>query len=163
MRQAAHRNGMKRTQLVIGIGSPLISDDAIGIRVAEAIMRLDLPDVDVEEASVSGLDLIEKMMDYKRVVVVDAIVSHDDPPGTVTVLRPDAFSSTVHGVNPHETNIATALELGRMLEPERFPKQIFFVAVEALNTIDISEEMTPPVKAALPVAVEKVLEILRQP
>jgi Ni,Fe-hydrogenase maturation factor len=37
------------------------------------------------------------------------------------------------------------------------------VAVEAQNTYDISEEMTPPVKAALPRAVAIVLEILREP
>jgi len=150
----------KRDHLVIGIGSPVISDDAIGIRVAEAIMSMNLPNIDVEEASISGLDLIEVMLDYKRVVVVDAIVTRENEPGTVMVLTPDDISSTVHGVNPHETNIATALELGRTLEPQRFPKEIFFVAIEALNTYDISEEMTPPVKAALPVAVKKVLELL---
>ncbi|MGD1059851.1 MAG: hydrogenase maturation protease [Methanomassiliicoccales archaeon] len=152
---------MKRA-LVIGIGSPIISDDAIGIRVAEEVMKLDLPDVDVEEASVSGLDMIEKMLDHEPVVIVDAIVTKELEPGTVVVLSPDVFSSSVHGTNPHETNIATAMELGRRLEPERFPKEIFFVAVEALNTIDISEEMTPPVKAALPVAVKKVRELLER-
>jgi len=152
----------KRDYLVIGIGSPVISDDAVGIRVAERIMSMHLPHVDVEEASVSGLDMIEIMMDYKRVIIVDAIVTREHEPGTILVLRPEDFSSTVHGVNPHETNIATALELGRTLEPERFPKQIFFVAVEALNTYDISEAMTPPVEAALPKAVEMVLSLLRQ-
>jgi hydrogenase maturation protease len=152
---------MKRPNLVIGIGSTLISDDAIGIRVAEEIMKLKLPDTDVEEASVSGLDLIDMMMDHKRVIVVDAITTGFNSPGTVTVLRPDDFSSTVHGTNPHETNVPTALELGRTLEPERFPKEIIFVAIEAANTVDISEEMTPAVQAALPKAVGKVLELLR--
>ncbi len=147
--------------LVIGIGSPIISDDAIGIRVAEEMMKLGLPNVDVEEASVSGLDLIEKMLDHEPVIIVDAIVTNELEPGEVVVLTPDVFSSTVHGTNPHETNIATALELGRRLEPERFPKRIYFVAIRALNTIDISEEMTPPVKAALPVAVKKVLALLK--
>jgi hydrogenase maturation protease len=150
----------KNDNLVIGIGSPYISDDAIGIRVVESIMKMELPNVDAEEASVSGLDMIEKMLDYKRVVVVDSIISGQHEPGTVLVLTPDDFAHTVHGTNPHETNIATALELGRQLEPERFPKQVFFVAIEALNVIDICEEMTPPVKAALPVAVQTVLGLL---
>jgi hydrogenase maturation protease len=151
----------KRRDLVIGIGSPVISDDAIGIRVAEQIMAMNLPHVDVDEASISGLDLIEMMLDYRRVVVVDAIVTRENEPGTVMVLQADSFSHSVHGTNPHETNIATALELGRQLEPVRFPKEIYFVAVEALNTYDISEEMTPPVQAALPKAIETVLELLK--
>ena len=150
----------KNDNLVIGIGSPYISDDAIGIKVVESIMKMDLPNVDAEEASVSGLDMIEKMLDYQRVVVVDSIVSGESEPGTIHVLTPEDFAHTVHGTNPHETNIATAMELGRLLEPERFPKQIFFVAVEALNVVDICEEMTPAVKAALPVAVQTVLRLL---
>ena len=150
----------KNDFLVIGIGSPYITDDAIGIRVVESIIKMDLPNVDAEEASVSGLDMIEKMLDYKRVVVVDSIVSGESDPGSVLVLTPDDFTHTVHGTNPHETNIATAMELGRMLEPDRFPQEVFFVAVEALNVVDISEEMTPPVKAALPVAVQTVLRLL---
>jgi len=150
----------KNENLVIGIGSPYISDDAIGIRVVESIMKMNLPNVDAEEASVSGLDMIEKMLDYHRVVIVDSIVSGESEPGTIHVLTPDDFAHTVHGTNPHETNIATAMELGRLLEPGRFPKQIFFVAVEALNVVDICEEMTPAVKAALPVAVQTVLRLL---
>jgi hydrogenase maturation protease len=151
---------MKKRNLVLGIGSPFISDDAVGIRVVEEIMKLKLEDVDVEEVSVSGLDLIEIMLDYKRVIVVDAMTSRGVP-GTVKSFGTDALEHTVHGTNPHEANIATTLELGRTLEPDRFPKEIFFVAVEALNTYDISEEMTPPVKAALPKAVETVLGLLK--
>jgi hydrogenase maturation protease len=153
----------KRDKLVLGIGSPFISDDQIGLRVAEAIMRMDLPDTDVDEASVSGLDLIEIIMDYKRVVIVDAITSREYEPGTVRVLDRGAFTHAVHGTNPHEANVVTAFELGKKLEPERFPDDIRFVAIEAQNTYDISEEMTPPVKAALPLAVETVLGILREP
>jgi hydrogenase maturation protease len=46
----------KKRYLVIGIGSPVISDDAIGIRVAERILEMNLPDVDVDDTSISGLD-----------------------------------------------------------------------------------------------------------
>ena len=154
---------MKKDKLVIGIGSPFISDDQIGLRVAEAIMKMQLPDTDVDEASVSGLDLIEIVLDYKRVIIVDAITSREYEPGTVRVMDRGAFTHAVHGTNPHEANIVTAFELGKRLEPTRFPDDIRFVAVEAQNTYDISEEMTPPVKAALPRAVAIVLEILREP
>lgn len=153
----------KRDKLVLGIGSPFISDDQVGLRVAEAIMEMGLPDTDVDEASVSGLDLIEIVMDYKRVVIVDAITSREFEPGTVRVLDRGAFTHAVHGTNPHEANIVTAFELGKRLEPQRFPDDIRFVAIEAQNTYDISEEMTAPVKAALPKAIETVLNILREP
>jgi len=112
---------------------------------------------------VSGLDLIEIVLDYKRVVIVDAITSREYEPGTVRVLDRGAFTHAVHGTNPHEANVVTAFELGKRLEPTRFPDDIRFVAIEAQNTYDISEEMTPPVKAALPRAIQTVLDILREP
>jgi Ni,Fe-hydrogenase maturation factor len=39
---------MTRRALVLGIGSPIISDDAVGIRVAERIRSLNLECVDVK-------------------------------------------------------------------------------------------------------------------
>jgi hydrogenase maturation protease len=94
--------------------------------------------------------------------VVDAIINSSNPPGTVMVLSPEDFSDTVHGTNPHEANIATTLELGRTLEPERFPKRIIFVAVEANDVFTVSEEMTPELEAALDGTVEKVLQLLTE-
>ena len=66
---------MKASRLVLGIGSPLICDDGVGFKVVDAIKALDLPDLDFDQQSVSGLDLIEIMLDYEEVVVVDAIVT----------------------------------------------------------------------------------------
>ncbi len=77
---------MKATRLVLGIGSPLICDDGVGFRVVDAMMTMNLPDLDFDQQSVSGLDLIEIMMDYQKVVVVDAIVTEQYPAGTVMLL-----------------------------------------------------------------------------
>jgi len=146
--------------LVLGIGSPIMCDDAIGLRVLQELTRMKVEGVDLQEACVSGLDLIEIMMDYDRVIVVDAIIKSGHKPGTIMVLDPQAFGDTVHGTNPHEANVATTIELGRTLEPERFPKDIKFVAVEVNDVFTVSEEMTPEVEAALESTVEKVLELI---
>jgi Ni,Fe-hydrogenase maturation factor len=42
------------------------------------------------------------------------------------------------------------------------PKQVDIVAIEARNVYDFSEELSPPVAAAVPVAVERVLELLNR-
>ena len=147
--------------LVLGIGSPIMCDDAIGLRVLQELATLELKDVTLEEACTSGLDLIEIMLGYDRVIVVDAILNGGNKPGTVTVLTPEAFSGTVHGTNPHEANIATTIELGKALEPERFPRDIMFVAVEVNDIFTMSEVMTPEVEAALGEAVSTVLNIIK--
>ncbi len=99
-------------------------------------------------------------MDYDRVIVIDAIINSGHPPGTVMQMRSEAFADTVHGTNPHEANIATTLALGRALEPERFPRDILFVAVEANDVFTVIDKMTPELEAALPKAVQTVLDLI---
>jgi hydrogenase maturation protease len=151
---------MKCKTLVLGIGSPIMCDDAIGLRVLQELSAKGLEDVNLVEACTSGLDLIEIMLDYERVIVVDAIINSSHKPGTIMVLKPEAFSDTVHGTNPHEANVATTIELGRKLEPERFPREIIFVAVEVNDVFTVSDKMTPEVEAAVEGTVETVLELI---
>jgi hydrogenase maturation protease len=154
---------MSGKTLVLGIGSPIMCDDAIGLRTLQELAKRNVQGVDLIEACTSGLDLIELMLDYERVIVVDAILKSSQKPGTVMVLRPEAFSDTVHGTNPHEANIATTIELGRTLMPERFPKEILFVAVEVNDVFTVSEAMTPEVEAALEETVQTVLKLISTP
>ncbi|MBN1110417.1 MAG: hydrogenase maturation protease [Methanomassiliicoccales archaeon] len=151
---------MKASRLVLGIGSPLICDDGLGFRVVDALRDLDIPDLDLDQQSVSGLDLIEIMMDYKKVVVVDAIISGQYPAGTVMLLQPEDFKNAVHGSSPHEANIHMAIELGRRLSPQRMPRDIEFVAVEVNDVWTVTDRMTDDVEAAVPRTVEAVLKLL---
>ncbi|MCX6650369.1 MAG: hydrogenase maturation protease [Methanomassiliicoccales archaeon] len=151
---------MKASRLVLGIGSPLICDDGVGFKVVEDLKARNIPDLDLDQQSVSGLDLIEIMMDYQRVVVVDAIVTEQFPAGTVMLLQPEDFKNALHGTNPHETNIHMAIELGRMLAPDRMPKDVQFVAIEVNDVWTVTDVMTEDVEKAVPVAVEAVLKIL---
>ncbi len=157
-----HRKGaMTPRILVLGIGSPIVTDDSIGLRVADRVASLGIEGVDVREASTSGLDLIEVMMDHEVAIIVDAIITSSKPPGSVFLLSEESFTESVHGTNPHDVNIATAIELGRRLEPERMPKKMHFVAIEVIDTKTISDSMSPEVEKALPKAVDTVVEIIK--
>ena len=146
--------------MVLGIGSPLICDDGVGFKVVDEIAAMNIPDLDVDQQSVSGLDLIEIMMDYRKVVVVDAIVTEKYPAGTVMLLQPEDFKNALHGTNPHEVNIHMAIELGMRLSPERMPTDIQFVAVEVNDVWTVTDVMTEDVEKAVPAVVQAVLKVL---
>jgi hydrogenase maturation protease len=148
--------------LVLGIGSPIMSDDSIGLRVAEEIRSLGLEEVDVQDHSTSGLDVIEIVLDYERVIVVDAIITKRFPPGTSRILTTADFSHTVSSGSPHEINIFTAIELGKSVHPGRMPKEIVLVAVEVADVMTVSEDMSPEVERAIPSIVEKVRSLATQ-
>lgn len=153
---------MTKRTLVLGIGSPVMCDDAIGLRVLQELEKIGIHGVDLQEACTSGLDLIEIMLDYDRVIIVDAIIKSGHPPGTVLVLDPEAFGDSVHGTNPHEANVATTLELGKRLQPERFPDDVQFVAVEANDVFTMSETMTPELEGAVERTVQTVLDLIEK-
>ena len=51
--------------LVLGLGNPILTDDGVGVRVAEAVRAKLPPDsaIEVSEVSVGGLRLMERVVD----------------------------------------------------------------------------------------------------
>ena len=147
--------------LVIGLGNPLVSDDSVGLRVAaELKTRLaDRPDVEVDEDFWGGLRLMERLAGYGRAIVIDAIITGAEP-GTIHHLTPDAIP-TQRSASAHDVNLPTALEFGRQAGlplPEN--ENILLIGIEVENVLDFGETCTPAVQAAVPKAVEEVLQAL---
>lgn len=152
--------------LVLGMGNPILGDDGVGVRVAEEVLALlpaDAP-VDVSEACVGGISLMERMLGYDNVILIDALSLESIEPGAIRKLKLDdlrAISSTQHSASTHDTNLLTALDAGkRMALP--LPANITIIAIEANVILDFSETMTPAVAAAVPLAVDAVLLELKR-
>lgn len=151
---------MNRKTLLLGIGNPILTDDAIGILVAREISKMGLPDVDVEEIAASGIEVMELMLDYDKVVIVDAIKRSDAEPGEIMRLEEKDFSHTVHGSSPHGVNLSTAIALGRQTAPSRMPKEIVFYAMQVQDVNTFSESLTPRVRERLPTLIDMVVREL---
>ena len=102
--------------LILGLGNPILSDDSVGCRVAMALKDiLTEPDVDIMEASIAGLDFLDLLAGYDRVIIIDAIQTVKGVPGRIYRLEPETFADTRHAGPPHDVNLSTALELGKKL------------------------------------------------
>ena len=143
--------------LILGLGNPILGDDSAGLKVAEMIRRrikLD-PSIEVNEDYAGGLRLMEQMIGYDRVIIVDAICTGTHPPGAVLRLNPDDIP-TQHTASTHDVNLPTALQLAATMNL-KMPEQIRIIAIEAENVLDFSEQCSPAVTLALPHAAEAVL------
>ena len=153
--------------LVLGLGNPILTDDGVGVRVAEIVRvrLLDKAHIDVTETSVGGLTLMEAMIGYDRVFLIDAMHKNGDKPGTIhrmTLEELQAISPTQHSSSPHDTNLITALEMGKRMGM-RLPQEIVIYAISVENVIDFSDQLTPAVAAAVPQVVASILEEIRKP
>jgi len=148
--------------LILGVGNPILSDDGVGIHVARKLKERKRPGVDVEELAASGLELLDLVLGYDKVIIIDAIQTTKGIPGDIHVLDEADFEKSVHGSSPHGINIATALALGRKIAPEKMPKTVVFIAVEAEDLVNVKEQLTPKVQAALPKVIKKVEDEIKR-
>ena len=146
--------------LVLGLGNPILSDDGVGIKVAHEVgEKLNDPQITVAATSEAGLSLLDSIVGYDKVIIIDAIQTKEGNIGQIYRMGPEDFSLTKHFSSPHQINLVTALELGKMLGLA-MPQKITIFAVEAKDIASFSEKCTPEVERAIPEAVKMVLEEL---
>jgi hydrogenase maturation protease len=145
------------TTLILGLGNPILGDDAAGLLAAREVQaRLRWrPDVEVDEEYRGGLRLMERLVGYDRAILIDAICTGTHPAGTILRLGPDDLP-TQHTASVHDANLPTALQLAADMGLP-VPQDIAIFAVEASQVLEFAETCTPAVGAALPRLVEAVL------
>ncbi len=149
--------------LVLGLGNPILRDDSIGIRVVDEMRRQParFPEVELDHDFWGGLRLMERMMGYDRVIVVDAILTGAEP-GTIHLLSPGDIP-TQRSASVHDLNLATALELGRLAQAHLpASEDILLIGVEAEDVLTFDESLSPKLEHALPLVVAAVEDALKQ-
>lgn len=142
--------------LVLGIGNPILTDDAVGILVVQQLRSID---ADVEEASIGGYALLDFILGYDKVVIIDAVRGKGTP-GTVSVLKEDEIKRALHASSTHDMSFSEAIQLGKELFLEEMPSEIVVVGIEVQDVETFSETPTKPVAEALPEAVDLVKRIV---
>lgn len=153
--------------LIIGLGNPILGDDGVGwaaAREVEQRLRAKKSNIEVDYLSLGGLSLMERLIGYERVILIDSLTTGARAEGEVVVFTLDDFADITsgHTTAAHDTSLKTALAVGRKLGaalPE--DKDIHVVAVEAKQVYDIQEGLTPLIAAAVPAAVRQVFDILK--
>lgn len=152
--------------LVIGLGNPILTDDGVGVLVAEEVRKM-LPEdtsVDIQEVSVGGLTLMEKMIGYQRVILIDALYGKTTSPGKIHRLDLDelrSMSPTQHSASPHDASLITALDTGKRMG-FALPDNVIIYAIDVENISEFSEQPTPAVAKAIPEVTIAILEELNQ-
>ncbi len=155
--------------LIIGLGNPILTDDGVGLQVAKAV-RDNLEqqcgdDLQIIEASVGGLRLMEMMVGFDRVILIDAYKKNaNQRPGRIHRMSLDdlrTMSPTQHTASDHDTNLATAMDAGYDMKLH-LPTEIIIFAIEVENVTGFGECPTPAVAAAIPETATAVIQEIDQ-
>lgn len=154
--------------LILGLGNELYGDDAVGIHVVRKL-RHDfeetkeetqwLENVEFEECSLSGIALLDVIVGYDTLIIIDTIKKSDPSTGKVHLLEEKDLRH-IPGPSPHYVSIPQTLEIGKKLGL-KVPKKIKIIAVEAKNIYNLGEGLTEEMTKVIPGIVENVKKVLK--
>ena len=150
----------KRRVLLLGLGNDILTDDAVGLHIAREVRRRlgDRPDLEVVECEEMGLSLLDHIVGFRDLVLVDAVQTKKASPGFLHEIGLDDLS-ILPSMTPHFFGIGEALDLGRRLEMQ-VPDRVRIFAVEVEDPLTLGTKMTPALTQALPAMVERVIACL---
>jgi hydrogenase maturation protease len=145
---------------ILGCGNTLVGDDGVGIRTVERLQRLELPpNVEVIDAGVGGLAILSWIEDADKVIIVDAVQTGNEPPGTVYEFTDKELPpSDMFMLSLHDLNLVDTLNVGRVVQ--KMPDEIVIIGVEVKRVAEFTKDLTPEVEAAIPEVLDLVLKEL---
>ncbi len=144
--------------LVLGLGNDILTDDAIGLYVAQAVLeRLEVAGIrgiDVVASPEMGLSLLDVLVGHRDLVVVDAVQTGRVRPGVMQEVGEEELPR-LPGMSPHFLGVGEVLALGRALGLA-MPGRVRIIAVEVEDPFTLGTALTPALRHAMPAVVERV-------
>ncbi|NVM21982.1 MAG: HyaD/HybD family hydrogenase maturation endopeptidase [Desulfobacterales bacterium] len=147
--------------VILGVGNLLMSDEGVGVHVANNMMEMSLPaGVEVVEGGTDGFRLMNVVTEADRLIVVDA-VKGGGAPGSIyrfdikdAPTYPDAYKTSVHQIG--------ILEVVHLSELVGKTPETTIIGVEP-GSIDIGMELSAEVEAKLPKIIDLILAEIKRP
>ncbi|EGV33654.1 hydrogenase maturation protease [Thiorhodococcus drewsii AZ1] len=151
---------MKPRTLVLGLGNVLMTDEAVG---AEVIRRLSSdqtldPSITCIDGGTLSFTLAAPIGDCQRLIVVDA-AKLGKAPGDVRVFEDVEMDHQLrsNAKSVHEVSLSDLMDMARLTDS--LPDQRALIGIEP-EFIGWGETLTPAVEAAVPIAIQRIHDLL---
>jgi hydrogenase maturation protease len=154
--------------LVLGLGNDLYGDDGVGLHAVRLLKEEwagrngvgeTAGQVDFVECTLSGLALLDVILGYDALVIIDTIVNSEPVTGRVRLLEGTELRD-FPGPSPHYVSIPQTLTIGRQLGLP-VPRWVKIVAVEAKDLYRLGEGLSEDMTRRLPEVIEATKGVLR--
>ncbi|MEI8073879.1 MAG: hydrogenase maturation protease [Bacteroidota bacterium] len=145
--------------LILGIGNYLMGDEGVGVQTALALQKLPIADtIDVVDGGTGGFHLLEFFEVHKKVILIDATLD-DNEPGTIRLIKPRFAKDFPRAMSTHDIGLRDMVNALQLMDkmPDIY---LFVVSIESIQQQGI--ELTEAIEKAIPVLIEKVIELANQ-
>jgi len=142
--------------LVLGVGNLLLSDEGVGVHVAQRMMTMDMPpEVQVVEGGTDGFGLVNVITEADRMILIDAVKGGGQP-GSIYRFEiedcppyPDIFKTSVHQIS-----ILEVIHLSSLIGST---PRTTIIGIEPA-CVEMGMELSPPVAAKIPKIIQMIEE-----
>lgn len=152
---------MKNDTLVLGLGSNILTDAGIGVRLVEDIQSSGLIyNTDFKTAFLCSLEILEVIDGYEVLIILDGIKSGTGPTGNVKVFSLAEFHPTIHLTNIHDFEFSQIIELGIFLGL-KIPREIKIISIEIKDNLTFSNNLSNELTAKYLYVKNKVFDEIK--
>lgn len=142
--------------LVLGVGNLLLSDEGVGVHVAQRMMTMDMPpEVQVVEGGTDGFGLVNVITEADRMILIDAVKGGGQP-GSIYRFEiedcppyPDIFKTSVHQIS-----ILEVINLSSLIGTT---PRTTIIGIEPA-CMEMGMELSPAVEAKVPRVIQMIKE-----
>lgn len=139
---------------IIGIGSLVMGDDAVGPRITEELRTIHTGRVQFYELNTPAYDLITYFHDYKNVIIIDAATFGASPGEIRRVQREEIIRwQPSAGTSMHDIDMISVIDYASQLD--MLPENLILYCIQ-IASAEMSEQLTPAVEESIPRAVEMI-------
>ncbi|MEM2924832.1 MAG: hydrogenase maturation protease [Methanocellales archaeon] len=149
---------------VLGCGNILSSDEGVGIHIIRRLRDLKLPrNVEIVDAGEGGIAILDLIKDAKKVIIADAITTVDGEVGEVYRFDDrDLLNRDTSTISFHNLNLGDIIKVGEIIQPEAMPEEIVVFGIEVESDETFGTELSPRVRASVPIVVEMILAEIKR-
>ncbi|WP_428624322.1 HyaD/HybD family hydrogenase maturation endopeptidase [Sedimenticola sp.] len=152
----------RRTTLVLGIGNTLLTDEGVGVHVIRRLQEQypDREDAVFIDGGTLSFSLAGLLAEHDQLIVVDAARTGGTPGSIVCYVESEMDRYlTGNRQSVHEVGLTDLLDIARL--SDHYPEKRALIGIEP-ESLDWGEQPSLLVDAALPAAVQTVLDLIDQ-
>ncbi len=148
---------------IMGLGNPIVSDDAVGLLAAEAVynrIRKNGYKGKLSHANLTfaGWRIIDFVGGYNTLIIFDAIETNSDEPGNWYIIDPCKIDS-FHLRNSHGLGLMESLQLAGE-NGYSVPSEVIIFAITVENLFEFGETISVSLENKLPKIINDISELL---
>lgn len=142
--------------VVLGVGSPLMGDDGLGVSAVETLRERWGPDEDVAflDGGTWGMRIMPFIETAERLLIIDVIRAESTPGSIIRLEKDDIPRHLRQKLSPHQIDLGEVLTLAELRG--RLPEEVVALGIEPAR-VEMHHGLSATVQAAVPTLIDTAI------